>query len=99
MKSFIHLTFLFLCFFFSMCTFQTTFFQEINKQFINKNLIISPLSAYQILGLAANGANGQTLEQMLLALGNEDLEELNKINIEILNNSKDFTTIEIANEL
>ena len=99
MKSFIHLTFLFLCFFFSMCTFQTTFFQEINKQFINKNLIISPLSAYQILGLAANGANGQTLEQMLLALGNEDLEELNKINIEILNNSKDFTTIEIANAI
>ena len=99
MKSFIHLTFLFLCFFFGMCTFQTSFFQEINKQFINKNVVISPLSAYQILGLTANGANGQTLEQMLLALGNEDLEELNKINIEILNNSKDFTTIEIANEL
>ena len=82
-----------------MCTFQTSFFQEINKQFINKNVVISPLSAYQILGLTANGANGQTLEQMVLALGNEDLEELNKINIEILNNSKDFTTIEIANAI
>ena len=99
MKYIIYLTFLFLCFFFSSCSFQTSFFKEINKNFIKKNLIISPLSAYQILGLTANGANGKTLEQMLLALENETLEDLNNINIEILKTSKDFTTIEIANAI
>jgi serine protease inhibitor len=45
-----------------------------NKKYINKNLIISPLSAYQVLGLTANGARGQTLKEMLLALGNQNLE-------------------------
>jgi len=42
-------------------SFQTSFFKELNKQFINKNLIISPLSAYQVLSLAANGAKEKTL--------------------------------------
>ena len=99
MKILLNLTLLFLFFFLSFCSFQTSFFQAINKQFINKNVIISPLSLYQILGLTANGANGKTLEQILLVLGNEDLEELNNINIEILKTSKDFTTIEIANAI
>ena len=36
---------------------------------------------------------------MLLALGHENLEELNSFNMEILNNSKDFTTLEIANAI
>jgi serpin B len=62
-------------------------------------LILSPLSAYQILGLTANGANGKTLDEMLLVLGNENLEELNKINTEILKIAKEFTTIEIANAI
>ena len=34
---------------------------------------------------------------MLLALGNKDLNELNKINLDILKVSKKFTTVEIAN--
>ena len=99
MKSIINFTFLFLSFIFSLCSFQTSFFKQINQKYINKNLVTSPLSAYQILGLTANGANGKTLEQMLLALENESLEELNNINIEILKTSKDFTTIEIANAI
>ena len=94
----INITFI-LCFFTASCSFQTKIFQGINKQYINKNVILSPLSAYQILGLTANGANGKTLEQMLLSLSNEDLEELNDVNVEILKASKDFTTIEIANAI
>ena len=97
MKSFLTLTLLFTLLFFCSCTFQTSFFKEMNTQYKSKNLIISPLSAYQILGLTANGANNNSLKQMLLALGNENLEELNKINIEIVNIIKQFTTIELAN--
>ena len=99
MKYIINLTFLFLCFILCSCSFQTSFFKEINKNLINKNIITSPLSAYQVIGLTSNGANDKTLEQMLLALENESLEELNNINVEILKTSKDFTTIEIANAI
>ena len=81
------------------CSFQTSLFKELNKEFTNKNLIISPLSAYQVLGIATNGAKGNTLEQMLLALGNKNLNELNKINVDVLKVSKQFSTIEIANAL
>ena len=67
-----------------------------NKEYINKNLLISPLSAYQVLGLTANGAKGETLNQMLLALENTSIEEVNNINKNILDISKTFYTIEIA---
>ena len=97
MKLFLNLIYFLLSLFLTSCSFQTSFFKQINKEFINKNLIISPLSAYQVLGLTANGAKGKTLEQMLLALGNKNLNELNKINLDILKVSKKFTTVEIAN--
>ena len=80
-------------------SFQTSFFKEINKQFINQNLIISPLSAYQVLSLAANGAEENTLTEMISTLGGESLEELNRINMQILNEAKEFSTIEIANAI
>ena len=59
-----------------------------NKANLNNNILTSPLSAYQVLGLTANWAKGKTLEQMLLALENKSLDEINKINKEILNLSK-----------
>ena len=86
-------------FFFTSNSFQTSFFQEINKQYANKNLYVSLLSAYQVLGLTANGAVGKTLQDMLIALGNTSLEELNNINKNILDISKKFSTIEIANAI
>ena len=70
-----------------------------NKENIKQNLTISPLSAYQVLGLTANGAKGNTLNQMLDALGNTNLEELNKVNTEILSIFKSFSSIEIANAI
>jgi serpin B len=80
-------------------SFQTSIFKELNKKFINKNLIISPLSAYQVLSLAANGAEENTLIEMISALGGKSLEELNKINMQILNEVKNFSTVEIANAI
>ena len=70
-----------------------------NKNYKNQNLIVSPLSAYQVLGLTANGAKGKTLKEMITALGNKNLEELNKINTNILKLTKKFTTVEIANAI
>ena len=99
MKSLLNQCCLLLCLYLSLCSFQTNLFKEMNKQFVNDNLIISPLSAYQVLGLATNGAKGKTLQQMLLALGNKNLDELNKINIDILKVAKQFSTVEIANAI
>ena len=99
MKSLIKLILLYTYFCFSFCSFQTSIFKQLNEEFINENLIISPLSAYQILSLTANGSDNKTLKQFLLALGNQNLDELNKINADILNLVKDFTTIETANAI
>ena len=79
------------------CSFQISLFQEINKIKKGQNLIISPLSIFQILSLTANGAKEQTQLEMVQALQNEDIEELNSINYKILEISKNFTTVEIAN--
>ena len=68
-----------------------------NKAYKDKNLIISPISVYQILSLTANGAKGETLKQMLMALSSDELLDLNKNNLGILKEVKQFTSIEIAN--
>ena len=78
-------------------SFQTALFQHMNKEFVNKNLIISPLSAYQILSLTTNGAKGKTFQEMLSALSSKDVNELNDINFSILKAAKQFNSIEIAN--
>ena len=100
MKSLLNIIFLILSLLYlSSCSFQTSFFKEVNTQYIGKNVIVSPLSAYQVLGLTANGANGESQEEMLMALENKNIKELNEINLEILKVSKDFSTIEIANAI
>ena len=66
MKSIVCIVCILLNLYLTSCSFQTTFFKEMNKEYINKNLLISPLSAYQVLGLTANGAKGETVNQMLL---------------------------------
>jgi serpin B len=70
-----------------------------NKSFKNKNLVVSPLSIYQILSLTANGARGNTLHEMVKALSGNSITELNRINSEILKTIKNFTSIEIANAI
>ena len=99
MKTLLYIYFVLSNLYIANCSFQFYFFKELNKQFINKNLIISPLSAYQILSLAANGAKKNTLTEMISALGGKSLEELNKINMKILKEAKKFSTVEIANAI
>jgi serpin B len=67
-----------------------------NKSKRGKNLIISPLSIFQILSLTTNGAKGQTQKQMLQALKGTDMDKLNNVNYKILEIFKKFTTVEIA---
>ena len=95
----LYVCFILLSAYIANCSFQMSFFKELNKEKIKQNLIISPLSAYQILSLAANGAKEETLTQMVLALGGKTLEELNKINLQILSQVKQFSTVEIANAI
>ena len=79
------------------CSFQISLFNEINKGKKGQNLIISPLSIFQILSLTANGAKEQTQLEMVQTLQSEDIEYLNSINYEILEISQNFKTVEIAN--
>ena len=80
-----------------VCTFQTDIFNLMNKDQKGQNLIISPLSIYQVLSLLANGANGETQSEMLKTLGSNTMDELNEINYKILSKSQAFSTIDIAN--
>lgn len=99
MKSTLSIICLLLNIFLASSSFQTSLFKEVNNDYKNENLLISPLSAYQVLGLTANGAKGETLEQMLLALENVNLEEVNTVNKLILNIQKDVSSVEIANAI
>ena len=79
------------------CSFQSTLFNRMNKEKIGENLIISPLSIFQALSLVANGAKGETLSEMLDLLQTDSLDNLNKINYQIISIFKQFSTIDIAN--
>ena len=79
------------------CSFQATLFNKMNKDKKGENLIISPLSIFQALSLATNGAKSETQLEMLDLLQASDIDELNEINYKILSIFKEFTTIDIAN--
>ena len=79
------------------CSFQFTLFNRMNKEKKGENLIISPLSIFQVLSLATNGAKGETKSEMLDVLQSDNIDELNEINYKILSIVKDFSTVDIAN--
>ena len=79
------------------CSFQSKIFNRMNKEKLGENLIISPLSIFQALSLAANGAKGKTQSEMLELLESENIDELNKLNFQIISLIKEFSTLEIAN--
>jgi serpin B len=93
----------FICFllniFLASNSFQTSLFKTLNKEYINKNLLISPLSVFQVLGLTANGAKGETLNQMLSVLENSNIADVNTINKLILLAINNFQSVEIANAI
>ena len=75
------------------CSFHSALFNRLNKEKEGENLIISPLSIFQALSLAANGASGKTLSEMLDILEYNSLEELNEINLEIISKINPFLII------
>ena len=86
-------------------TFQTQMFKKIHnttKIESKKNILISPLSVYQIISLLSNGANGKTQEEILKTLlideniSDKTLDELNSNNENIIKNSG---KIKIANAI
>ena len=79
------------------CSFQATLFNKMNKEKKGGNLIISPLSIFQALSLAANGAKEKTQSEILDVLQSETIDELNELNYKILSEFKKFTAIDIAN--
>ena len=79
------------------CSFQSKLFNRMNKGKIGENLIISPLSIFQALSLAANGAKGDTLSEMIDLLEAPSIDDLNIINYEIISAINKFKTIDIAN--
>ena len=81
----------------SNCSFQSTLFNRMNKEKTGENLIISPLSIFQALSLAANGANGKTLSEMLDLLQSDSLDELNELNYQFISIFNEYSTIDIAN--
>ena len=86
-------------------TFQTQMFKKIHnttKIESKKNILISPLSIYQIISLLSNGAKGKTQEEILKTLlideniSDKTLDELNSNNENIIKNSG---KIKIANAI
>ena len=79
------------------CTFQANIFSQINTDKNGQNLIISPLSIYQVLSLLTNGAKGSAQSELLSTLGSKTISELNDINYKILSTISSFSSIDIAN--
>ena len=86
-------------------TFQTQMFKKIHnttKIESKQNILISPLSIYQIISLLSNGAKGKTQEEILQTLlideniSDKTLDELNSNNENIIKNSG---KIKIANAI
>ena len=78
-------------------TFQSSIFSEVNLDFEGKNVILSPLSIFQVLGLTTNGAVGTTRKEMISTLETSTLENLNNINLKIIDKIKNFVSVELAN--
>ena len=77
--------------------FQTSIFSELNLDNEGKNVIVSPLSIYQVLGLTTNGAVDKTQIQMLTALEEASLDDVNNVNLKLMRTIKEFVTVELAN--
>jgi serpin B len=78
-------------------TFQSSIFSEVNLDFKGENVILSPLSIFQVLGLTTNGALGTTQQEMISTLETSTLDNLNNINLKIIEKIKKFVSVELAN--
>ena len=89
-------------------TFQTQMFKKIHnlKNIKSKeNILISPLSVYQIISLLSNGANGTTQQEILQTLlidaniSDDTLDSLNSNNEKFINDAKNSEKLKIANAI
>ena len=78
-------------------SFQSSIFAETNLDNNGENVLLSPLSMFQVLGLTTNGAYGTTQKEMLSTLQAESLSELNSVNVQLIEIINKFTTVELAN--
>ena len=78
-------------------SFQANILKNINKDNIDKNFLISPLGMELILSLVANGAKGETQNEILRALCYPSMEKLNKSARSTLREIKHLSSVEIAN--
>lgn len=82
--------------------FSLDFMQQTLKD--NGNIFLSPLSAQIALSMLTNGAEDETLAELLKTLGyegldTEDMNSYNKVMIEALKNIDNTTIVEVANSL
>ena len=78
-------------------SFQSSIFSEVNLDNKGKNVIVSPLSIYQVLGLTTNGAVGTTQKEMISTLEESSLDNLNSVNYKLMQTIKNFVSVELAN--
>ena len=78
-------------------SFQSSIFSEVNLDYKGKNVIISPLSMFQVLGLTTNGGVDTTQSEMLSTLEESSLSDLNNVNLKIIEKIKEFVSVELAN--
>ena len=78
-------------------SFQSSIFSEVNLDYKGKNVIISPLSMFQVLGLTTNGGVDTTQSEMLSTLEESSLSDLNNVNLKIIEKIKGFVSVELAN--
>jgi len=78
-------------------SFQSSIFNEVNLDFQGENVILSPLSIFQVLGLTTNGGVGITQKEMISTLEASTLDNLNNVNLKIKDIIKNFVSVELAN--
>ena len=79
--------------------FQLEILKQVNSKNIGRNILVSPLSIYHILSLAANGAANKTLSEMLNLLGDKNQSDLNKKNELISSIISQLETVKMANAI
>ena len=78
-------------------SFQSSIFSEVNLDNKEKNVIVSPLSIFQVLGLTTNGAVDTTQKEMISTLEELSLDSLNNVNYKLMQIIRKFVSVEMAN--
>ena len=79
-------------------SFQIALLKQLSLVSFHNNIVFSPLSIYQILSLASNGAKGNTQIELLKVLHQNNIVALNQCNINYLN-KQSKQSLFIANAL